>query len=197
VPFKTWVVGEEVLAADFNAYVQKQVVATFPNAAARTAAIPSPSAGMVTFLTDTNQMQYWTGSAWAGTSSVLWSVVTAGEQPGISTTLTDISGLTSPPISIPANRNIEVVVDVPFNKVNPGDAAGWIQLNVDVSGQPASGMDRYEDCLAPGFITMHASRIITVPAGSYTFTARAKTVAGYVNVHASFRTLYIKDLGST
>jgi len=64
MPTKTWVVGEEVLAADFNAFVQQQVVATFPNAAARDAALPSPTEGMVIYLGDVNQYQWWTGTTW-------------------------------------------------------------------------------------------------------------------------------------
>lgn len=56
MPTKTWVVGEEVLAADFNAMVQKQVVATFANAAARDAALPAPTPGMVCYLNDTGKL---------------------------------------------------------------------------------------------------------------------------------------------
>jgi hypothetical protein len=44
-------VGEEVLAADFNTMVQRQVVATFANAAARDAAIPAPTEGMTCYVT--------------------------------------------------------------------------------------------------------------------------------------------------
>jgi len=35
MPHKVWQVGEEVLAADFNTYVQNQTVVVFPNTAAR------------------------------------------------------------------------------------------------------------------------------------------------------------------
>lgn len=45
MPTKTWVVGEEVLAPDFNTYVQKQVVPTFATVAARNAAYPAATAG--------------------------------------------------------------------------------------------------------------------------------------------------------
>jgi uroporphyrinogen-III decarboxylase len=37
MPTKVWAVGEELLAADMNTFVQQQVVSTFPNAAARDA----------------------------------------------------------------------------------------------------------------------------------------------------------------
>jgi hypothetical protein len=43
--FKVWGVGEEVLAADFQAYVQTQVVAQFPNPATRDSQWPAPPVG--------------------------------------------------------------------------------------------------------------------------------------------------------
>jgi hypothetical protein len=64
MPYKIWVPGEEVLAADFNAYVQQQVIATFPTAAARNAAITSPVEGMVTWINDTNRLEVFNGVAW-------------------------------------------------------------------------------------------------------------------------------------
>jgi hypothetical protein len=63
MPTKVWAVGEEVLAADFNAMVQRQVVATFPNAAARTAAIGAPTPGMASYLSDTGRLEVYTDKA--------------------------------------------------------------------------------------------------------------------------------------
>lgn len=79
MPHKIWVVGEEVLAADFNDYVQEQVIATFPTSSARGTAIPSPLKGMMTYIADVNRYEYWDGAAWkqpAPTHGVgsLWSL---------------------------------------------------------------------------------------------------------------------------
>jgi hypothetical protein len=63
MPTKTWAVGEEVLAADFNAYVQQQVVATFPNVAARDA-WASPPAGALCVTTDSNTVWQRIGGGW-------------------------------------------------------------------------------------------------------------------------------------
>src|SRR6187551_3869190 len=66
MPFKVWSIGEEVFAADFNPYVQQQVVARFASAAARTSAITSPVLNQLTELDNRpGIVQYWTGSAWA------------------------------------------------------------------------------------------------------------------------------------
>jgi hypothetical protein len=64
MPQKLWVIGEEVLADDFNDYVQNQIVAAFPNAAARTTQWPAPPEGAVSYLADVNTYQSFNGSAW-------------------------------------------------------------------------------------------------------------------------------------
>ena len=56
---KTWVVGEEVLAADFNTYVQNQVVARFATVAARDSAWPAATAGVGAACTTTDTGQLW------------------------------------------------------------------------------------------------------------------------------------------
>jgi hypothetical protein len=65
--YKTWAVGEEVLAADHNSYLQSQVVARFPSASARTAQLPAPGLNQLSMRDDApGLIEYWTGSAWAG-----------------------------------------------------------------------------------------------------------------------------------
>lgn len=64
MPQKTWVVGEEALAADFQTYVQNQVVATFPNLAGRDA-WASPPNGALCITTDTNRLWQRVAGAWA------------------------------------------------------------------------------------------------------------------------------------
>lgn len=64
MPFKVWVPGEEVLAADFNTYMQQQVVAVFATAAARDAAITAPINGQTCYLQDAGALFWWNGTAW-------------------------------------------------------------------------------------------------------------------------------------
>jgi hypothetical protein len=68
MPHKVWAVGEEVLAAGFNQYVQEQVIATFANAAARATAIPAPKDGQHTWLIDVERLEVWDGESWRPTS---------------------------------------------------------------------------------------------------------------------------------
>lgn len=68
--YKTFVAGEEALAADVNAYLMAQTVARFANASARTAAIPAPALNQLSQLdTAPGVIESWDGSAWRIASS--------------------------------------------------------------------------------------------------------------------------------
>jgi hypothetical protein len=62
--FKDFVTGEVLTAADVDGYLM-QGVWVFASAAARDAAVTSPSEGNFAYLKDTNVTTYYTGSAWA------------------------------------------------------------------------------------------------------------------------------------
>ena len=62
--FKTFSVGEVLTANNVNTYLMQQTVMVFATAAARTSAIAAPSEGMVTYLSDSNSLWYYSGSAW-------------------------------------------------------------------------------------------------------------------------------------
>ena len=63
--FKTFAVGEVLTANNVNTYLMQQSVMVFADASARSTAISSPSEGMMTYLTGTNSLWYYSGSAWA------------------------------------------------------------------------------------------------------------------------------------
>lgn len=62
--YKAFSAGSVLTAAEVQGYLQDQAVMVFGGTAARGSAIPSPSAGMVTYVADVAQMQYYNGSAW-------------------------------------------------------------------------------------------------------------------------------------
>ena len=62
--FKTFSVGEVLTATNVNTYLMQQSVMVFADASARSTAISSPSEGMVTYLSDSNTLWYYSGSAW-------------------------------------------------------------------------------------------------------------------------------------
>ena len=66
--FKVWSTGDVVSAADFNTYVQEQIVGVFASSTARDAAISSPTEGMFAYLKDSDTLTYHNGSSWISTS---------------------------------------------------------------------------------------------------------------------------------
>jgi uncharacterized membrane protein YdcZ (DUF606 family) len=68
--WKEWQIAEVVEASDFQNYVQDQVVQTYAGTAARTASLGTFVAeGMVSYLADTNTLQFYNGTAWENVSS--------------------------------------------------------------------------------------------------------------------------------
>ena len=63
--FKTFVAGEEALAADVNSYLMGQTVARFTNATQRTSQLAAPVANQLSILDSRpGTIQVWNGSAW-------------------------------------------------------------------------------------------------------------------------------------
>lgn len=62
--YKVFANGFALNASELNTYLMNQSVIVFADAAARSTAL-TPSEGMVTYLMDTNALEYYTGSAWA------------------------------------------------------------------------------------------------------------------------------------
>jgi hypothetical protein len=62
--FKIFSAGEVLLASEVNTFLMQQAVMVFGSSAVRATAIPSPTQGMIAYLTDTNSIEKYTGSAW-------------------------------------------------------------------------------------------------------------------------------------
>lgn len=75
--YKTFANGYTLNASELNTYLMNQSVIVFADAAARTSGIAAPNEGMVTYLADTNALEYYTGSAWAtvGADTTLTNVL--------------------------------------------------------------------------------------------------------------------------
>lgn len=68
--YKLFVTGDVLTAAQVNTYLQQQTVMVFANSTARSTALSGVVAqGMVTFLTATNSLEYYDGSAWQAVSN--------------------------------------------------------------------------------------------------------------------------------
>jgi hypothetical protein len=73
--YTTFVAGTEALASDINTYLMNQTVMVFANAAARDAALTSPTEGMVTYQEGSNHLTVYTGTEWV-TFDTAWTTYT-------------------------------------------------------------------------------------------------------------------------
>ena len=95
--FKDFVTGEVLTAADVDGYLM-QGVWVFADAAARTSAVASPQEGNMSFLKDTNSVEYYSGAAWAavgGASGSNWTLHNAGGTALTGAQTITVSGISS------------------------------------------------------------------------------------------------------
>jgi hypothetical protein len=77
--WRNWSIGELVEAADFQSFVQDQIVQVYDDATARTTALGTAVAeGMVSYLKDTNVVEVYDSSAWVSIATGDITAVTAG-----------------------------------------------------------------------------------------------------------------------
>src|SRR5215467_1957019 len=64
MPWKTWAYLEKVSSADFQTYLQNQVVPTFTTTAQRDTQVPTPIPGMLCYISGTKQYMMYGNAAW-------------------------------------------------------------------------------------------------------------------------------------
>jgi hypothetical protein len=114
---KVWGAGDVLAAADVNGYLMDQAVMVFADATARTAAIAAPTEGMVTYLSDTDALEYYDGSAFVGVSN-----------PGDITAVTAGTALTGGGTSGAVTLNVDVA-----NLAGTALTANGAALDVDLA----------------------------------------------------------------
>lgn len=85
--YKLFNTGDVLTAAQVNTYLQEQTVMVFASAAARTTALSGVLAeGMMSYLTDTDLIQYYNGTAWTTVNTDQTPLTTKGDLFTYSTT---------------------------------------------------------------------------------------------------------------
>jgi hypothetical protein len=62
MPRKVFTAGEVLAAADVNNFLMDQMIMTFTDSTARGSAIGSATPGMITYLADADNFEYWDGT---------------------------------------------------------------------------------------------------------------------------------------
>jgi len=121
--YKQWTTGEVLTSSDMNTYVGDQVVMCFDSSSARSSSVSSPTEGMVSYLKDTNVIEYYDGSSWGGIGDI--TAVSAG-------TNIDVTSGTGPVPSVALAIDAAVSmgsdgsgVDVTFYSSTAGDTMLW------------------------------------------------------------------------
>jgi hypothetical protein len=115
MPRQVFTAGEILTAANMND-LSDATVMVFADSAARGSAIPSPSEGMVTYLSDVNQVQAYTGAAFEPVSQPgILQVVTVEKTDTFTTSslsFTDVTGLSVSITPTADTSKILVLMDV-------------------------------------------------------------------------------------
>jgi hypothetical protein len=64
MPRKIFTAGEVLAASDVNTFLMDQKIMTFAGTAARSSAIGTATAGMITYLIDLDKFEYYNGSSY-------------------------------------------------------------------------------------------------------------------------------------
>jgi hypothetical protein len=196
MPQKTWVVGEEVLAADFNTYVQNQVVPAFPNVATRDSQWTAPPNGALSVTTDTYTTWLRQAGAWVAfrPGSVLGYAQVTTAQTGIGAGGADLTGL-SVAVTVGSSRRIRITAQcVVAQQTANGHMQGYVREGTTNLGR--FGTVFMATVGGTGFFHGHA--VLTPTAGAHTYKLFGITNTGSYDMVADGTnpaSILVEDIG--
>jgi hypothetical protein len=191
--YKTWAVGEEVLAVDLNSYIQSQAVARFPNASTRTAQLPAPALNQLSMRDDRlGVIERWNGSAWVDINTIRELGYTEFTGPKTVTGTNEANAtsiVTTPSFNLDGATPVLVEIFAPGGTapaVANGTLTSYIYQNGTAGGAALSlGQAAVVQPVTGGSIVpVYGVRRVTPPAGSYTFIWGAFGTGGNGAIYA-------------
>lgn len=133
--YKLFASGEVLTAANLQGYAVDQSTMVFATSAARTTALAAPSQGMVSYLSDSNSVEVYDGSAWKrvvkSTGSILQVVyATTTTQVNNNTSTYADTGLTATITPYATSSKILVSVSHPLLTKTAGNANNGVDLQL-------------------------------------------------------------------
>jgi hypothetical protein len=119
MPQKSWAVGEEVLAVDFNTYAQNQVVPQFTTTAQRDTQWPTPPNSAFCVTQDTGTLWQRSGTAWVTPFKRLAYIT---RTTAVSPVTAETIALTLPNVVVASGRAVRV-------------AGGWYNVGVGTGNE--------------------------------------------------------------
>lgn len=193
MPQKLWAVSEEVLAADFNPYLQNQVVPQFTNVAQRDAQWPAPPNGAVCVTVDTGRLWQRIGGVWFQPFTVLGSAQIVSNTGAVSAETAMGVNVT---VTLPAGRRIRLEAMVRGVNLSVTSAAGFVRIK-----EGAAQFQETQFAASPSLASSGAFIAATIaPSGGvHTYGLYLAAVGGtaYVTAGGGFPcTLDVIDMGA-
>jgi hypothetical protein len=170
---KVFTAGEVLTAANVQGYLMDQSVMVFASSAARSSAIPTPSAGMVSYLSDTSALQVY-GTAWADVSQTITSLAGSAVQFGgttVTSAFTATAALENGTINV--NGTAAVTVTIP-DVLNTFDSINIIRNGGTVTIAAGTGVTDWAGAGTAGTAVTfkidqqyNGAQVIKVGAGTY------------------------------
>lgn len=197
---RTFAAGEVLTASNVMGYLQDQAVMTFAGTAARGSAIGTATEGMVSYLSDTNLIQVYDGSAWkqvypaVPTTGGVKQVVSTAKLDTTTVTGTsaaDITGLTVAITPASASNKVLVIAQITasfatqeaFLRLSGGNATTYIGAT---AGSRTRGVTQPAENAGGGRATTQTLIYLDSPAttSAVTYAVQGWVVSGgslYIN----------------
>lgn len=178
--YKVWGIGEIVEAGDFQSYIQNQTVMKFASSATRASSLGTAVVeGMVSYLLDTNSVEYYTGAAWTPISNpgditavTAGTALTGGGTSGAVTLNVNLAAITIPPSQITGVTSTAAELNI-----LDGVTATASELNV-LDGITATTAElNYTDGVTSGIQGQLDGKQATITGGATTITSANLTAS--------------------
>jgi hypothetical protein len=167
--YRQWADGDALLPSDLDDYLMGQTLMRFASAAARTAAITSPVAGMRSYLADTGLEYIYSGTTWAPMLS--WLKKAANETVTSNATLQDDEHLTT--TLVPGTFRVELFAH------GSGGSTGDIKLAWAFAG---TATESSRTCFGPGVNTTNTE----ATAGAATTVGVTRASTHFITTEVSY-----------